>query len=140
MPLGRLSQCQVQWPFCIPSANQLNSNFLLHFLVRELLQNNLYRLIQSFFSYFFFPSLPIYRSSAFTFTYIYLPSLRYFPCLSIFISLCFTFLLLLFLYLYFYWFLVHVWPDSVGPVCAESQQETLVSILIINLCSLDALS
>jgi len=68
--LGRLSQHQVQCPFCIPSANQLNINFLLHFLTRELLKSNLHRLMNFFF--FFFPSLPIYRPSAFIFTSIFL--------------------------------------------------------------------
>lgn len=108
MPLGRLSQRQVQCPFCIPPANQLNINFLLHFLIRELLKSNLYRLIHFFLSPFsFFPLLPIYRPSAFIFTSIFLFSLRRFICLSIFLSLCLTFLLLLFFFcLYFYLFLV----------------------------------
>jgi hypothetical protein len=107
VPVGRLSQRQVQCPFCIPSANQLNINFLLHFLIRELLKSNLYLLIHFFFSPFsFFPTLPIYRPSAFIFTSIFLLSLRHFTCLSMFLSLCLTLLLRLFLYLYFCWFLV----------------------------------
>lgn len=128
MPPGRLSQRQVQCPFCIPSANQLNINFLLHFLVRELLKSNLYRLIHFFFShslsflhflfivllpsssilYFFFPFV-----ISLVFLYLFPYVLRFF---------CFFFFICIFT-----GFLFLVWSDSVGPVCAEFPHETLVS-------------